>query len=124
MNEIEELTKTLIQTKVIEALKSKDDYIDSLVQAAFRTEVNEHGGKPDNWSKDRMPWLEYCARDAIRKATKSVVDELIVDIRPQIEAAVKKALTADEIVSSFVQQIMTNTASVYYVDIAFRPQGE
>lgn len=122
MNEIEEITRSLLQTKVIEALKSKDDYIESLVEAAFKTDVNEYGVKPDSWSKDKITWLEYCARDAIKKAAKAIVEELIEDLRPQIKEAVKKALTADDIVSAFTKKIVADTSTGYYVDITFKPR--
>ena len=121
MENFKELTQALIQTQVLAALKDAPEYLDDLVRSAMETEVNEYGGKPDYNTKSKMPWLEWCVRDALETATRKAVIETVSELEPSIKKSVKKALTADDIVSSFVKEILANTAD-YKINVEVAPE--
>lgn len=109
MPNFEELTKTLIQTQVLQALKDAPEYLDALVRAAMEQEVSEHGTKPEYHTRTKMPWLEWCVRDALRNAAKMAVLEIVREMQPQIKDSVKKCLSSDEIVAVFAKRIIDGT---------------
>jgi len=121
MENFKELTQALIQTQVLAALKDAPEYLDDLVRSAMETEVNEYGGKPDFYTNSKMPWLEWCVRDALETATRKAVLETVSELEPSIKKSVKKALTADDIVSSFVKEILANTAD-YKINVEVAPE--
>ncbi len=120
MSNFEELTKTLIQTQVLQALKSAPEYLDALVQSAMQQEVGEHGQKPDSWSKDKMPWLEWCVRDSLRKAAQNAVLEIVKEMEPDIKNSVKKAMSSDEIVGVFAKRIINDLVD-YKINVSVEP---
>lgn len=116
MSNFEELTKTLIQTQILQALKEAPEYIDALVQSVMEQEVNENGNKPDYYNKTKMPWLEWCVRNAIRKAAQDAVLESLREIEPDIKKSVKNSLNSDEIINVFAKRII-NTMEDYKINV-------
>ena len=113
MNEIAELTKSLIQSKIVEALNSKDDYIEQLVNAALNGEVNEYGRKPDGYRDRKMPWLQYAAESAIKTVIHEELGKFFERKRPEIREIVEKNLSNEKIVGGYVTAI-TNSIDNYF----------
>lgn len=90
--DIEALIKTTIQTKVIEAFNQAPEMVEKMIEAAFSKEVNQHGGKPDAWASDKMPWLEWLVGEQIRRAAQDVMKEYIQSNKHLIEDKVKRAV--------------------------------
>jgi len=89
--EIHNLTKTLIQTKILEAFKEQPEYIDSLVQAALQQEVNQYGGKPDFRDKT-MPFLTYLVRDQIHRLARESIQEVVAEEQPRLKESIREQL--------------------------------
>jgi len=120
MSDFEQLTKTLIQTQVLQALKSAPEYLDSLVRATMEQEVNEHGGKPDYHARSKMPWLEWCVRDALRSAAQKAVLEIVREMEPDIKESVKRSMSSDEIVGVFAKRIINDLVD-YKINVSVVP---
>ncbi len=116
----EELTRTLIQTQIIAALKNAPEYVDALVESVMTGEVNEHGAKPTYSDLNKMPFLEWCVRDALRNATKKAVLESVRDLEPNIKESVQKALSSDEIVGVFCKRIINDLVD-YKINVTVSP---
>ena len=117
-NELETLTRTIIQTKVLEELKKGEVYIDTLVRAVFEDEVDQYGGKP-NYGSQKMPWLTWAVRDAMQTAARAAVIEHVKTLEPQINTAVIKAMSADEIVAAFTKKITGSMRKDYSITVKF-----
>ena len=94
---IEQMLKTTIQTKVVEAFNSTPEMIDKLIEAALSKEVNSHGGKPDHYDRIKMPYLEWLVGQEIRNAARGAVQEYIKEHGDVIKAKVKDAVRRSDI---------------------------
>lgn len=120
MANFEEMTKTLIQTQVLQALKNAPEYLDELVKAAVNKEVDEHGQTPKYHSRSKTPFLEWCVNNEIQNAARKAVMESLQEMEPQIKESVKKALSSDEIANVFVKRIVEDLVE-YKVEVNIQP---
>ena len=110
MNDIEDILKATIQTKVVEAFNTTPDMIDKLVEAAISKDVNEYGQKPDRYGEKKMPYMEWLVGDEIRKAIKESVREYIESNSDEIGKKVSEALNsldASKQMSSALSKILS-----------------
>ena len=107
-NEIEQITKTLIEAKILEALRETPEYIDSLVKGAINQEVDERGNKPTYSSDETMPYLQYLVRDALQRLAREVVQEVVKEGREDMKRKIREALQADKIVNAFADSVIKN----------------
>lgn len=106
------VAKTLIQTKVVQALQETPDYIETLVRAAMSQEVNQYGSPPTGYGNTKMPWLEWKCGDVLRQIATQYIHEIVSQNEPEIREAVKKAMSSEDIVSAFAKAVIDNTQSV------------
>lgn len=122
--EIKSLVEQSIQTQIIRAFKEAPEAIDALVTAALSQEVNEHGGKPDGWSKSKMPYLEFLVGNTIRAVAREAVKEAIAAREDEIKAAVQRAVSADAMVDGLVQKIMGTLEHEYRINVQFADEKD
>ena len=104
-NDIEEILKAAIQTKVVEAFNQTPEMIDKLVEAAISKEVNEHGGKPASYGDKRMPYMEWLVGEEIRKAIAESVREYVNQNSDLIRERVAKSISNAEFGNSLAETL-------------------
>ena len=75
-----------VEAAVVAAL-SGDEVIGQYVSAALNEPISR-----DSFSRKATPFLTSIVKDAIQKATRAAVEELVAEERPRIVDEVKKAL--------------------------------
>ena len=118
-DEIGLLVNASIQAKIIQAFHEAPEAIDKLVEAALGQEVNEHGHKPDGYSRNKMPYLEWLVGHTIRNVARAAVIEAVKAREADIEAAVRKAVQADDMVDALMKKILGTLGQEYKVAITF-----
>jgi hypothetical protein len=118
-DDIQQLTKALIEAKVIQAFKDTPEAIDALVQAALSQPVSEYGGKPDAWSSNKMPYLTWLVGDVIRAVARDAVIATVKAREPEIHEAIRKAVSADALVDSVAQKMLGALAEDWKLVINF-----
>ena len=103
IGEISELVKASIEAKIVEAFKESPQYIEELVKACLRAEVNEYGTEPSYHHREKMPYLTYLARDTIRGIARTCVIEHLKNMKDEIGEKVKEKLQAAD-VKSWLEQ--------------------
>lgn len=104
--EIEELVKTSIQTKIIQAFKETPEAIDMLVKSALNKEVDENGCSPNAlYSRKKMPYLEFLVGQMIRDIARVEVEKIINDRRSEIADIITKKLLNDDCINSMTDNI-------------------
>jgi hypothetical protein len=99
-----EIVKTIIQTQVLQALKNAPEAIDAMVKAALvDMQVDPATGRTDGYYGSKVPYLEYIVGSAIRDAAHKAVATVIAERQPAIEAAIRKRLSADDMVQSMAK---------------------
>lgn len=104
-DDIEEMVRATIQTKVIEAFNTAPEVVEKMVQAAFMKEVDQHGGRPDNWSRQKMPRIEWLVGEEIRNAAAAAVREHMQEQRELVAAQVKEAIDGGKAGEAFSEVI-------------------
>ncbi len=92
-NDIEQLLKATIQTKVVEAFNETPAMIDKLVQAAISKEVNENGREPSYSDRKKMPYMEWLVGEEIRKAIAESVQEYVTNNKNAIRSRVDETIS-------------------------------
>lgn len=118
-DDIQQLTKALIEAKVIQAFKDTPEAIDALVQAALSQSVSEHGGKPDSWSRNTMPYLTWLVGDVIRSVARTSVVTVVNERQPEIHEAIRKAVSAEALVDSVAKKMLGVLAEDWKLVINF-----
>jgi hypothetical protein len=118
-DDIKELTRTLIQTRVIQAFKDAPEAIDALVVAALSQEVNQYGGKPEGYYGTKMPYLEFLVGQTIRAVATGAVKAAVEERQAEIEAAVRRAVSADALVDSVAKKMLGTLAEDWKLQITF-----
>lgn len=95
-SEIENITKSLIQAKILEAINETPQYVENLVKAALNQEVNEHGGKPSYHSDIKQPYLAYLVGENIRQLARETVREYMVNHQDTIKTKILEAMREDD----------------------------
>ena len=122
--EISELVRSSLEAKIIEAFKSTPELIDDLVKSCLSQEVTEYGGKPDHYSRNKMPYLSFLAQDAVQKVAREAVNEYIATMAPNIKNQVKAKLSAGDMVDALTASIIESTKHPYDVKIEFKPKTD
>lgn len=118
--QVADITRTMLQTKILEALKETPEYIESLVKAALEQEVDEHGTKPDYRSSDRMPYLEYLTRSAIRRLAADTIHEWLKTNSDQVVKLVHEELSKLDIAEAFTKAIIGTVDKDWKINIEFQ----
>ena len=118
-DDIAQLVQTVLHTKIIQAFHDAPEAIDRLVEAALSHEVSEHGGKPDAFSRKRMPYLEWIVGETIRSAARSAVQDVVKEREAEIRDAVRQALTAEKIVDGLIAKILGAIDQDFRVTVQF-----
>jgi hypothetical protein len=122
-NEIETLVRTTLQTKIISALKDAPEAIEAMIEAALSKPVDEHGGRPTGYGT-KVPYLEYLTGEIIRNAAAVAIRKVVADMEPQIDAAVRKRLTADDVAKALVETALGVTKEDWRLNITFGKAGK
>ncbi|MCW0979398.1 hypothetical protein OK142_01135 [Agrobacterium sp. BT-220-3] len=118
-NEIEALVQTTLQAQIIRAFKDAPEAIDALVKSALEMEVDQHGGKPDYHSRQKMPYLAWLVGDQIRNLARAAVIEAVDARREEIKSAVLKAVSAEKLVEGLTETILGTMSESYRMTINF-----
>jgi len=118
-NEINELVRSTLERKIIEAFRDTPQMIDELVQACLKREVNDHGGEPNYHTKGRMPYLTYLARSAVQDIAKATVTEHVKSLEPQIRERVVAGLNAESITDAITKSILYATKNDWQIRVEF-----
>lgn len=118
---IDAMVKTIIQTQVLQALRSAPDAVEAMVQAALSKPVDEHSGRHDDRSYGKkIPYLEWIVGDAIRQAATQAVLETIAAMKPQIAELVRAKLQGEDIVSAFAKAVTKAVDEDWRIDVEFK----
>lgn len=117
---IEALVQTTIQTQIIQAFNEAPQAIEFLVQSALKQEVDQYGSKPSGYHDKKMPFLEWAVGDTIRRIARGAIDQAVEARRPEIEGAVKAALTAEAVVQAMIDRVLGTLKEDYRVQISFK----
>lgn len=117
--QIDQLVKSTIETKIIEAFRSTPEMIDLLVKSALSMEVNQYGGKPDYSDREKMPYLTFLARDTIQGIARTAVIETLTEMAPAIKDQVKMSLAAENVVDAFTKQIIESGKQEWQINVSF-----
>lgn len=115
--EINTLVKTIIETRVIEGLKSAPEAIDALVKAAISQPVDRSGNFQGYG--DKMPFLEYLTGQMIREAASVAVSKVIQEMQPTIEGNVRKWLTQDRVAEAMTIAFVKASADAWRINVSF-----
>lgn len=118
---ISELVKSTIERRIIEAFRDTPQMIDELVRACLELEVNEYGGKPDLYTRQKMPYLTWLARDAVRSVAESAIREYIDEMRESIKEQVQQSLCNVDVVDAFTNSIISATSTDWKIEVTFKP---
>lgn len=116
--EIQALVRASIQSRVVEALKSTPEAIDAMVAAAFNKPVDPDTGRHDGYGR-KVPYLEWLAGDTIRMVARSSISQIIEEMRPQIEAEIRKRFTEGTIADALVAAILKDKLDDWRVNVSF-----
>lgn len=120
--DVDTIVKTLIQTQIIQALKTSDDAIDIMVQAALSKPVDESTGSPDRGYGKKIPFLEYLVGDCIRDATIHAVRKVLAESSDQIEASVRTGLNADSVVAAITKSLVKSVNEDWRINVSFEAE--
>jgi hypothetical protein len=115
-NELKELTKTLIETQVIKAMKDAPEYIETLIGAALNEPVNVGS----QYSPKNIPWLQNKFNEVIQSATHKVIVDRITELMPTIREKVALKLTDDTIVDAFTTSINMAAKEDWRIQVSFQ----
>ena len=115
---IDEMTKTIIESQIIQAFRDSPEAIDELVRSALNQEVNDYGSKP-SYSESKMPYLEYAAGNVIRNVATKAVRDRINELQPEIEKVVREKLSSDDLVNSFADNIVKTIQKEWRLTVDF-----
>ena len=102
---IEELIKATIQTKVIEAFNTVPEAIDKLVESALRKDVDKWGSKPSGYGRDTMPFMEWLVGEEIRKAVQECVNEYIAEHKDSVKEKVRQSIAKADFGKSLSESV-------------------
>lgn len=114
-DDLKELTKTLIQTQVVKALKDAPEYIEALVGAALNEPVNTGS----QYSPRNVPWLQNKVNEMLQHATTEVLREQIAAMFPKIREQVALSLSSADVVDAFTKQIIDATKDDWRINVSF-----
>lgn len=117
-SDIQKLVQADLEAKILEAFKKTPEFINDLVSACLREEVNRYGDKPTYQDK-KMPYLTYLAQNAVQMVAKKAVHTHIQAMEPLIAEQVKLALSAEDIVTAFTKNIIDGTKHDWGVTVNF-----
>lgn len=122
MDNIKDIVETTLKAEIVKALNAAPEAIEKLVKAALYYEVNERGGEPSYHSQKRMPYLDYLVGDEIRMAARLAVQQVIEENKSLIHDAVKKCMSADDMVDSFAKHIIKSADEEWRININFEAE--
>lgn len=117
--QIDTLVKTIIQTQVIQALNSAPEAIEKLVAAALEKPVDKDTGKSDGYSSTRIPYLDWMIGGEIRDAARDAVRQIIKEHTADVEAQVRKALSADSVVAAVSKSLIGAAEQEWRIKVDF-----
>ena len=121
-DDIDQLVRAAIQAKVLEAFKSKPEYIDEMVKAAISGMVNEGSGRPNDrgsWSGSKeVPYLTYAVGLAIRGVVDEVVKAHIESRREFIADAVAEAFQDKAMIAGFADAVLRTIKDGWRVSVS------
>lgn len=121
---IGELVKADLQAKIIQAFHDTPEAIDKLVKAALEVEVNEYGGKPDNWRDTKMPYLEWLAQSTIQQIARKAVIDYFEENEPAIRARIHERLASDEISDALTKALLGISREGWRMSVDFHNRSE
>lgn len=122
--QLDTMVKTLIETQVIQALNSAPEAIEKMVKAALSEPVDPKNGSRDSYSSNRVPYLEYMVGDEIRSAARSAVSKIIKEQTANIEAEVRKGLSAESIVAAITKSLVGTAEQDWRITVKFEGEPE
>jgi hypothetical protein len=97
----------IVSAAVVSAMEEQaPKLLGELVEKVLGQEVNEHGGKPDSWSHQRMTLLEYTARNELRRIVQDTVREWVKGKEDGLRATIQTKLADGGIADAFVNAII------------------
>lgn len=114
-----QIAREAIAIKLSEALIGSDDAIRKIVISAMETKVSEKGSHSSYSYENKIPYVEWLARDLIQAATKQVLQNRVDAMRPALEALIEKQLAknAKSIAASLTETFIRNTKAGYGINI-------
>jgi hypothetical protein len=127
-DQIDAMVKTLIETQVIQALHSAPEAIELLVKAALSKPVDKNGnveGTRDFSSYGgSMPYLDWMVGVEVRNAARSAAAKVIQEMMPNIEAEVRKGLSAESVVAAVTKSLIGTAEHEWRINVTFEAEKE
>jgi hypothetical protein len=121
---MDSMIKTLIETQVIQALNSAPEAIEKMVKAAMSEAVDPRSGRNDGYSSNRVPYLEYMLGEEIRSASQKAAKKVILEMMPNIEAEVRKGLSAESVVAAVTKSLIGTAEQEWRINVSFEAEKD
>lgn len=123
-DELNVMVKTLIETQVIQALNSAPEAIEKMVKAAMSDSVDPRTGTRDGYSSQRVPYLEFMLGNEIRSAAQTAARKVILEMMPNIEAEVRKGLSAESVVAAVTKSLIGTAEQEWRINVKFEAEPD
>lgn len=127
-NQIDVTIKTLIETQVIQALNSAPEAIEKLVKAALSKPVdrngNDEGSRNFSYGGEKMPYLDWMVGQEVRDAARTAAATVIKEMMPNIEAEVRKGLSAESVVAAVTKSLIGTADQEWRISVKFEAEKD
>lgn len=125
MSDMKEVVKAIIEAQIVTALKETPDFVEGLVKAAMLDhKVDRENGRGDGYSSNKVTYLDYLVGQTIRDAARSSVAKILGEMMPEIEAAVRKAMSADDVAAAMAKAVIRSAEQEWAIKVSFEKERE
>lgn len=118
------LAQEAIAHQITKALTGVDDHVNAMIAEALSRKVDNEGKLSNRGYGVEIPFMQWVAEDLVRAAVRKALTAKIEEMRPEIEAAVAKALksTSGDLAKAMVKAFTENalTQPTWAISVEFR----
>ena len=121
-NVLEPYIKQAVSSAIIGALGDGTKLVELAVASALNTKVSSSGSVSNYSSDNRYSIAEVIARNKIIEITKTLVTEMVEQMRPDIEKEIRKQISnsKSEIAKAVIDGLLDSIKCSYNVKVSFR----
>lgn len=122
MSDIDTIVQTVLKARIVEALSSEQEAIESLIKAALSQPVDEHG-KPNRY-REGQPYLDWLINDHIRDAASQAVRKHVQseDIASVIRSAIQDAVKKEDVTDAISKALIGAAGHEWSINIQFEKE--
>lgn len=122
------LIRGIIETQVIQALNNAPEAIEKLIKAALSkptdAQGNEEGSRNFSSYGGTMPYLDWMVGQEVRSAARLATQAVIKEMMPNIEAEVRKGLSAESVVAAVTKSLIGTAEQEWRINVKFEAEKE